>query len=287
LQELSVTFVTVASVFETTLKLDANRRRSSIDVMRDLALLTYEGGRLKHVLVIDDDSTIRQLLIDYLSQHALKVSAVSDSQQMTRVLATEIVDLVIVDLNLGHEDGLEIVRNLATKSDAPIIIISGDRLEEADKVVGLELGATDYIVKPFGMRELLARARAALRERPVKTVAQDRKSYLFNGWRLNLKLRKLVSETKEEIKLTAGEFNLLVAFLNAPRQILSREQLIATSRVHEEEVFDRSIDVLILRLRRKLESDASNPTLIKTERGVGYFFDAEVDIEHSKRNVSG
>ena len=254
--------------------------------MRDFVLVTYEGGRLKHVLVIDDDSTIRQLLVDYLSQHALKVSAVSDSHQMTRVLATEIIDLVIVDLNLGHEDGLEIVRNLATKSDAPIIIISGDRLEEADKVVGLELGATDYIVKPFGMRELLARVRAALRERPVKTVAQDRKSYLFNGWRLNLKLRRLVSETKEEIKLTVGEFNLLVAFLNAPRQILSREQLIANSRVHEEEVFDRSIDVLILRLRRKLESDASNPTLIKTERGVGYFVDAEVDIDHSRRNVS-
>jgi two-component system OmpR family response regulator len=282
----SVTFVTIASVFETTLQLNANSRRVSIDVARDLALMTYEGGRLKHVLVIDDDSTIRQLLIDYLSQHAFRVSAVSDSHQMTRVLATEIVDLVVVDLNLGYEDGLEIVRNLATKSDAPIIIISGDRLEEADKVVGLELGATDYIVKPFGMRELLARVRAALRERPVKTIAQDRKSYLFNGWRLNLKQRRLVSETKEEIKLTAGEFNLLVAFLNAPRQILSREQLIASSRVHEEEVFDRSIDVLILRLRRKLERDASNPTLIKTERGVGYFFDAEVDIEHSRRNVS-
>jgi DNA-binding response OmpR family regulator len=202
---------------------------------------------------------------------------------MSRVLSTETVDLVIVDLNLGHEDGLEIVRNLSTKSDAPIIIISGDRLEEADKVVGLELGATDYIVKPFGMRELLARVRAALREKPVKAAPRDRKSYLFNGWILNLKQRRLVSEAKEEVKLTAGEFNLLAAFLKAPKQVLSREQLISASRVHEEEVFDRSIDVLILRLRRKLEQDSSHPRLIKTERGVGYFFDAHVAVESNMK----
>jgi DNA-binding response OmpR family regulator len=202
---------------------------------------------------------------------------------MSRVFSTETVDLVIVDLNLGHEDGLEIVRNLSTKSDAPIIIISGDRLEEADKVVGLELGATDYIVKPFGMRELLARVRAALREKPVKAAPRDRKSYLFNGWILNLKQRRLVSEAKEEVKLTAGEFNLLAAFLKAPKQVLSREQLISASRVHEEEVFDRSIDVLILRLRRKLEQDSSHPRLIKTERGVGYFFDAHVAVESNMK----
>lgn len=238
---------------------------------------------MKHVLVVDDDNTIRKLLSDYLSQHAFRVSTVSDSHNMSRVLSTETVDLVIVDLNLGHEDGLEIVRNLSTKSDAPIIIISGDRLEEADKVVGLELGATDYIVKPFGMRELLARVRAALREKPIKAAPRDRKSYLFNGWILNLKQRRLVSEAKEEVKLTAGEFNLLAAFLKAPKQVLSREQLISASRVHEEEVFDRSIDVLILRLRRKLEQDSSHPRLIKTERGVGYFFDAHVAVESNMK----
>jgi two-component system OmpR family response regulator len=234
---------------------------------------------LKHVLAVDDDGAIRNLLVEYLSKYALKVTAVSDSQSMARVLATEVIDLVVVDLNLGHEDGLEIVRNLSSKSDAPIIIISGDRLEEADKVIGLELGATDYITKPFGMREFLARVRAVLRERPKRVVAKDRKSYLFKGWTLSLRQRRLYSDSGADIKLTAGEFNLLVAFLKAPRQILSREQLLAASRVHEEEVYDRSIDVLILRLRRKLEIDSSNPYLIRTERGVGYFFDADVEVE--------
>lgn len=234
---------------------------------------------MKHVLVVDDDTNMRNLLIDYLSQYAFRVSGVSDSQQLARVIATETVDLMVVDLNLGHEDGLEIVRNFSSNSDAPIIIISGDRLEEADKVVGLELGATDYITKPFGMREFLARVRASLREKPAPKEKKDRKSYSFDGWVLSLKQRKLTYEGREEVRLTAGEFNLLAAFLKAPRQVLSREQLLAASRVHDEEVFDRSIDVLILRLRRKLEKDASNPKLIKTERGAGYIFDADVSVD--------
>jgi two-component system OmpR family response regulator len=122
---------------------------------------------VKHVLVIDDDLAIRSLLTDYLSQHALRVTGLSGSQDLQRVLSTDEVDLLIVDLNLGREDGLDIVRKLSSTSDCPIIIISGDRLEEADKVVGLELGAVDYITKPFGTRELLARVRSSLRERPA------------------------------------------------------------------------------------------------------------------------
>ncbi|SFA80927.1 DNA-binding response regulator, OmpR family, contains REC and winged-helix (wHTH) domain [Rhizobium sp. NFR07] len=243
-----------------------------------------KGKILKHVLIVDDDNAIRGLLTDYLSQFAMRVTAVASSVEVTRVMSTETVDLVVVDLNLGHEDGLEIVRGLASKSDAPIIIISGDRLDEADKVVGLELGAVDYITKPFGMREFLARVRAGLRDRPKRVVDKDRKAYLFNGWRLSLKHRRLGTPEGEEIKLTAGEFNLLVAFLRSPKQVLSREQLLSASRVHDEEVFDRSIDVLILRLRRKLETDSSKPDLIKTERGVGYFFNAEVDVEVNRRN---
>ncbi|KAA0690243.1 response regulator [Neorhizobium sp. P12A] len=241
---------------------------------------------MKHVLVVDDDPSIRNLLVDYLTQHAFAVSAVSDSQQMARVLSSDTVDLVVVDLNLGHEDGLEIVNMLARTSDARIIVISGDRLEEADKVVGLELGAADYVTKPFSMREFLARVRAVLRERPKRAVEKDRRSYVFSNWTLSLKQRRLFSDAGDEVKLTAGEFNLLVAFLESPQQVLSREQLLAASRVHEEEVYDRSIDVLILRLRRKLETDASNPGLIKTERGVGYYFDAEVSVEQHRRAAS-
>ncbi len=225
------------------------------------------------------------MLVDYLTQHAFRATAAKDSHQLGQVLASDPADLIIVDLNLGREDGLEIVRNHATKSDAPIIIISGDRLDEADKVVGLELGAADYITKPFGLREFVARIRAALRVKPPSYVKTERSSYRFNEWTLNAKRRRLTSSAVGEVKLTAAEFNLLMAFLKAPRQVLSREQLLAASRVHNEEVFDRSIDVLILRLRRKLEPDQSNPRLIVTERGAGYVFDAEVTVERPLANA--
>lgn len=238
---------------------------------------------MKHILVVDDDNAIRGLLVDYLSKYALRVTAVANSVEVSRVIATDSVDLVIVDLNLGHEDGMEIVRGLASKSDAPIIIISGDRLDEADKVVGLELGAVDYITKPFGLREFLARVRAGLRDRPKRSLDKTHRTYFFNNWKLSVRHRKLVNEGECEVKLTAGEFNLLVAFLESPRQVLSRDQLLSSSRVHDEEVFDRSIDVLILRLRRKLETDAGRPSLIKTERGAGYYFDAHVDVEEKSR----
>lgn len=239
---------------------------------------------MKNIIVVDDDNKFRGLLVDYLSQHAFRATGVKDSYQLGQLLQSDQVDLVIVDLNLGHEDGLEIVRTLSAKSDTPIIIISGDRLEETDKVVGLELGASDYVTKPFGLREFLARVRAALRVRQVPAGRKDRKIYTFNGWMLDVKGRRLTSNEDAEVKLTLGEFNLLVAFLNSPRQVLSREQLLSASRVNDEEIFDRSIDVLILRLRRKLETDPSNPTLIRTERGVGYIFDAEVTAEELRRS---
>jgi len=240
---------------------------------------------VKHILIIDDDAKLRALLIDYLTQHAFRTTGVKDSHQLNQVLAKEVVDLIVVDMNLGHEDGLEIVRSVSAKSDAPIIIISGDRLEETDKVVGLELGATDYMTKPFGLREFLARVRAALRTRPLVPDRRDQKTYTFSTWELNVKRRQLLKNGDEEVKLTAGEFNLLTAFLEAPRQVLSREQLLTASRVHNEEIFDRSIDVLILRLRRKLEVDPSNPALIVTERGAGYIFDTDVDVSERRRSA--
>lgn len=238
---------------------------------------------MKHILIIDDDTKLRNLLIDYLSQHAFRVTGIKDSLQLNQILGAETVDLIVVDLNLGHEDGLEIVRSVAAKSDSPIIIISGDRLEETDKVVGLELGATDYMTKPFGLREFLARVRAALRARPLLPERRDLRTYAFCGWELNVKRRQLLTAEGEEVKLTAAEFNLLTAFLDTPRQVLSREQLLSASRVHDEEIFDRSIDVLILRLRRKLEQDPSSPKLIVTERGAGYVFDATVDVSERRR----
>nr|CAD6437925.1 DNA-binding response regulator [Rhizobium sp. Q54] len=233
---------------------------------------------MKHVLVIDDDAGIRSLLTEYLAQHDFKVTGVSGSHRLAPLLAKDNVDAMIVDLNLGQEDGLDIVRRIASSSDLPIIIISGDRHEEADKVIGLELGAVDYITKPFGARELLARLRSALRDRPLTRAKTERRIFCFGDWTLDVKSRKLVHGRFREVKLTAAEFNLLVALLNAPRNVLSREQLLSASRVYDEEVFDRSIDVLVLRLRRKLEEDPSRPKLIKTERGAGYFLDVDVTI---------
>ncbi|PBC01121.1 response regulator [Mesorhizobium sp. WSM3860] len=233
---------------------------------------------MKHVFVIDDDAAMRRLIAEYLTMHALKVTVVADSKQFDYVLAHEPVDLVIVDLNLGREDGLAIVRNLATKSDVPIIVISGDRLDEAEKVVALELGATDFIAKPFGMREFLARIRVALRERIPRT--RDQRSFRFGAWKLSVKQRRLICEVRGEVKLTACEFNLLMAFLENPRNVLSRERLLLASRVRGEEVYDRSVDVMIMRLRRKLEVDAANPRLVKTSRGAGYFFNADVDVSY-------
>lgn len=237
---------------------------------------------MKHVLVVDDDAAVRRLLADYLSHHALRVTTVASSRDIARVFATDNVDLVVVDLDLGREDGLEIVSNLTARFAAPIIIISGHRIEEDNKVLGLELGAIDYVTKPFGIREFLARVKAGMRSRPTRLIDRSTRSYIFGNWRLSPRYRNLTGARGCEISLTVGEFNLLMAFLKSPKEILSRDQLLSASRINDEDVFDRSIDVLVRRLRRKLEQDPSHPAFIKTERGTGYFFDAEVDVEDDR-----
>ncbi|MER9343942.1 winged helix-turn-helix domain-containing protein [Mesorhizobium sp. M0601] len=221
------------------------------------------------------------MLTNYLESQNFRVSAVADSRAMSRVLNEKPVDLTILDMRLADEDGFDIMRQLGSPPEAPIIIITGHRCDEVDRVVGLELGADDYITKPFGLRELLARIRAVLR-RSRSTQPQPRGKkpirYRFAGWELDMRMRRLRSAAGEATPLTAGEFNLLAAFLKSPQQILSREQLLAASRVHDEEVFDRSIDVQILRLRRKLEVNPSEPKLIVTERGAGYIFATAVEV---------
>jgi two-component system, OmpR family, response regulator len=199
---------------------------------------------------------------------------------MAGVLDQRPADLIILDMKLANEIGLDVMRRLGTPPLTPTIIITGHWRDEADRVLGLELGADDYLTKPFSLRELLARARAVLRrsdaaEHRPRARAQHIR-YRFAGWELRMRTRRLISPTGERVALTAGEFNLLAAFLQSPKQILSREQLLTATRVHEEEVFDRSIDVQILRLRRKLEVDPSEPKLIITERGIGYRFDGDV-----------
>ena len=236
---------------------------------------------MQHVLVVDDDAAIRDLISSYLKREDFQVSAVADGKAMARVVAEKPVDLIILDLKLSGEDGLALMR---ARSDAnvPVIVVTGHRREEPDRVIGLELGADDYVTKPFSLRELLARVRAVLRR--VETgqrrtrEKEKRARYSFAGWELEIRARRLKSPSGEVVPLTAGEFNLLTTFVQAPQHVLSREQLLTASRVHDEEVFDRSIDVQILRLRRKLEANPNEPTLIKTERGVGYILDTAVEV---------
>jgi two-component system, OmpR family, response regulator len=192
----------------------------------------------------------------------------------------ETIDLVILDLRLPGEDGMQIARKLREESDLPIIMLTG-RKDEADRVMGLELGADDYLTKPFSPRELLARIRALLRRSRSRETVTDGlakiRAYRFSGWELNVRLRRLTAADGEIVVLTNSEFNLLAAFLAAPQRVLSRDQLLNFSRLHDDEVYDRAIDVQVGRLRKKLEPDAARPQLIRTERGAGYVFTAPVE----------
>jgi two-component system, OmpR family, response regulator len=230
---------------------------------------------------VDDDPQIREMLEDYLTQNSLRVSVVSKSADMSRILAEEAIDLIVLDLRLAGEDGLAIARGLRAESAIPIIMLTGVR-DEADRVMGLELGADDYLTKPFSPRELLARIRTVLRRTKVSALAQARqreiRAYRFGEFELNLRTRRLKEGSGRLISLTNGEFNLLAALCAAPQRILTRDQLLEASRVYDNEVYDRSIDVQVLRLRRKIEADPSQPRFILTERGVGYKLDAAVEI---------
>src|ERR1051325_10556586 len=232
-----------------------------------------------HVLVVDDDPTIRELVSDYLGKNELRVTAVPDGAGMRDALGQPVVDLVVLDLGLRGEDGMTIARRMRDESEIPMVMLTG-RKEEADRVMGLELGADDYITKPFSPRELLARIRTVLRRRRAE-VRQGKpdgvRAYRFDGWELNLNVRRLTAPDGRTIALTNGEFSLLVVLLGAPHRILSRDQLLDLSRLHNDEVFNRSIEVQILRLRRKIEPDPADPRYICTERGAGYVFGVPVE----------
>ncbi len=232
-----------------------------------------------HVLAVDDDPLIREMIADYLVKNDLRVTAVADGRAMGEVLAAEVVDLIVLDLKLRTEDGMNLARKLRDESTIPIIMLTG-RSDEADRVMGLELGADDYITKPFSPRELLARIRTVLRRRHAE-VRQGRpegiRAYRFDGWELNLNTRRLTAPDANVTVLSKGEFSLLVVLLGAPHRILSRDQLLDLSRLHNDEVYNRAVDLQIMRLRRKIESDPAKPRYIRTERGNGYVFSVNVD----------
>lgn len=244
----------------------------------------YRGNAAIRVLVVEDDVSLRTLIADYLERNGVSVTLASSAADVARRLNGSATDLILLDLQLGREDGLDILRTVRAAHDTPIIIMTGNRSDEIDRVVGLELGADDYLLKPLSLRELLARIRAVLRRGAVaaNAIRRERETGMsrFGSWTLNRKTRQLVDGAGRPVPLTKGEYALLTAFTEHPRQILSREQLLVATRVHED-ILDRSIDVQILRLRRKLEADASAPSIIRTERGAGYIFD--IDVEQVQR----
>ena len=234
-----------------------------------------------HILVVDDDPDLRTLVREFLAEYEMRVTAVATGSEMKQVLQEQPVDLVVLDLRLQGEDGMQLARELREDSQVPVIILTG-RAGEAERVLGLELGADDYVTKPFSPRELLARIRAVLRryqagtdQHPVRDAGH--RAYRFDGWELNLRVRRLTAPDGRRVELSNGEFNLLQALCAAPQRILTRDQLLDLTRLHGAEVYDRTIDVQILRLRRKIEADPSAPRLIVTERGAGYVFSAPVE----------
>jgi DNA-binding response OmpR family regulator len=232
------------------------------------------------VLVVEDDPALQRMILNYFAENNIGTLLASNRQEMVERLDDSEVNLVILDLRLGSEDGLDLLREVRSNSDVPVIIVTGHRRDDIDRVVGLELGADDYLTKPFNLRELLARVRAILRRFDTGRVAPardpERGRFRFSGWQLDRRIRQLTDPAGAKVALTKGEYAMLLAFLEAPQRPLSREQLLQATRVHED-VFDRSIDVQILRLRRKLERDPSAPRVILTERGVGYVFALPVE----------
>ena len=227
---------------------------------------------IPHVLVVDDDAAVRALVDEYLGQNDFRVSGVSGGAELLAAFRAQVIDLVLLDLRLRGEDGMQLLRQLRAESQIPVIILTG-RAEEADRVMGLELGADDYLTKPFSPRELLARIRTVLRRAHAGQEGHGApvcRAYRFPGWELNLRTRRLTGEDGGEVALSNGEFNLLAALLATANRVVTRDQLIEMSRRYDNEVYDRAVDVQILRLRRKLERNPAEPRIIVTERGAGY-----------------
>lgn len=232
----------------------------------------------RHILVVDDDLEIRQLLQAYLEQNGYRVTTVGEGKAMNRVLAEQRIDLVVLDLMLPGTDGLELCRNLRVQSKVPIIMLTA-RGDEMDRILGLEMGADDYLPKPFNPRELLARIKVVLRRStslPYDQPESAPQAIRFAGWTLDPIARHLKSSAGIVVPLSGAEYRLLKVFLEHPNRILNRDQLLDLTQGREAEPFDRSIDVLVSRLRRRLEDDPKEPGIIKTVRGEGYVFAVQI-----------
>ncbi|MGS3139073.1 response regulator [Aeromonas sanarellii] len=234
-----------------------------------------------HILVVDDHSEIRDLLKRFLEQHGMRVSCARDGKEMKRLLDEREFDLLVLDLMMPGEDGLTLCHELRVKSRLPIIMLTAMG-EETDRIIGLEMGADDYLSKPFNPRELLARIKAVMRRTQAESLPVPEaltRDLRFDRWLLDVNRRELVDEEGVGMSLSTAEFDLLKVFLERPQRVLSRDQLLDLARGREAVAFDRAIDTLVSRLRRKLERDPKNPELIKTIWGGGYLFAADVTQE--------
>ncbi|MDY7579825.1 response regulator [Herbaspirillum sp. RTI4] len=234
-----------------------------------------------HILVVDDDRDIRTLLAEYLDANGFRTLTATNGHDMRQVLAESRVDLIVLDLTLPGEDGLTLCRNLRAQSSIPVIMLTA-RGEPLDRILGLEMGADDYLAKPFEPRELFARIRSVLRRThalPPNMAAEQLQTLYFSGWALDLTARHLLNPEGVVVALSGAEFKILKVFLDHPNRVLNRDQLLELTQGREADPFDRSIDIQISRLRQKLGDDARTPTIIKTVRNEGYVLAAGVSAE--------
>ena len=236
---------------------------------------------MDHILIVDDDADIRDLLSEYLEKQGFRVSTAADGRSMRMALGRSAPDLIVLDLMLPGDDGLTLCREVRSKSDVPIIMLTA-KTEEIDRVVGLEMGADDYVAKPFSPRELLARIKSILRRSralPVNLRPDEARAIAFAGWRLEIPTRILISPQSVAVPLSGTDFRLLRIFLDHPNRVLSRDQLMDMTQAKDAGPFDRSIDLQVSRLRKRLNDNPKEPALIKTSRGEGYVLAAEVVLE--------
>lgn len=234
----------------------------------------------KHILVVDDDPQIQDLLADYLGSAGFEIHRAGNGATFRSAIKQRDFDLVILDLLLPDSDGMSLARDLRRERDTPLIILTS-KSDEVERILGLELGADDYVSKPFSLRELLARIKSLLWrievvQRCVRAQDELRVRLRFADWEFDMTSRRLVRSDGMEVRLTNAEYQLLAAFVERPNRVLSRDQLLEWTRTDPDAVFDRTIDYLILRLRKKLEADTRRPKLIKTEHGAGYMFTPDV-----------
>ncbi len=243
---------------------------------------------IDHILIVDDDREIRELVSSYLKKNGLRVTVAADGRQMRAFLETDSVDLIVLDIMMPGDDGLVLCRELrAGKHKTTPILMLTARSDETDRIVGLEMGADDYLAKPFAARELLARINAVLRRTrmlpPNLQITEVGQLLAFGDWQLDTTARHLLDRNGTAIALSGAEYRLLRVFVDHPQRVLNRDQLLNLTQGRESELFDRSIDLLVSRLRQRLNDDAREPAYIKTVRSEGYVLAMPVEIRESRR----